>query len=980
MAWIEQLLSHGAVAEIAPAKGKNVARGFVRGIIATALGSLVGFSTSAAFAAPPAPNELPAGGQVAQGQAYINTSGSTMSVSQSSGKAVINWQTFNIGQNARVNFNQPDSSSITMNRVLSADPSSIYGRLTSNGQIFLLNPSGILFGLTARVNVGALVASTLSLNDTDFMNGIYGFYNSGNAGSVINQGNITAKEGGYIAMLAPQVLNQGIIFARMGTVAIAAGDRVTIDFNGDGLINFTVDKGTVNALIDNRNLVQADGGQVIMSAKAAGNLASAVVNNEGIIQAQTIEDNKGVIKLLGDMQSGTVQVSGTLDASAPNGGDGGVIETSAAKVHTADTARITTFAPHGNTGTWLIDPDGYTIGIDISGATLSSQLTGTNITIASISGSGFDGNINVNDTVSWSANKLTLTATNDINIHTAMAASGSASLDLEPASHKVNVGFNTDGTFKGRVDFTGTGVLTINGNIYTVINSLPSGGIPGNGYYALGSNLDASATSGWNAGAGFAPVGNFGIIFDGLGHTINSLYINRSSADDVGLFSYITGATIRNVGLTGVNITGGNHVGGLVGSNNGGTIINSYVTGSVNGSTYVGGLVGYNNTGTVSNSYSTGNVTGSRNDGNYGYYGGVGGLVGFNDFGTISNSYSIDTVIEHGSNEAGGLVGYNLSGSISNSYATGSVSGDSPLGGLAGLNVSGTISNSYATGRVSGSRYVGGLAGYNTNGTISNSFATGRVSGSSYVGGLAGYNDNNITASFWNTTSNPGLADNGLGAGLTSAQMQTLSTFVSAGWDIDNTGGTSKVWRIYDGYTYPLLRSFLTQAPITVATNVTRTYDGTAFSSNSGVDYIYYGGTAVGALNPGVYTLAVYSDQQGYDLTGIRTGTLNIIPVPTPTQDAAATPISVPLSATLDAGLLYNITQRSQTNNNQAFTPQEGSDTQYSSGVTGSTGNMGRISLLGGLITITPDLASTSMQDSGDSGEVVSSEGGNTSR
>ncbi len=753
-----------------------------------------------AFAAPTAPNALPTGGQVAAGSASINTSGSTMNINQSSQKAAINWQTFNIGQNAWVSFNQPNSSSIALNRVLSGDPSSIYGKMTANGQVFLLNPAGIIFGRSASVNVGGLVASTLNLNDSDFMNGDYNFYNAGGAGRIVNRGNITANDAGYIALLAPQVINKGIISARMGTVAIAAGDKVSLDFNGDGLINFTVNQGTVNALIKNKNLVEADGGQVIMSAKAADSLSSAVVNNEGVIQAQTIGNKNGVIMLMADMQNGAVKVSGTLDASAPNGGDGGSIETSAATVNIADNARITTLAPYGKNGTWLIDPTNFTIvsgsaGQTTSGigaSTLQSALGSGNISIqTSGTANGSDlGDIDVNANVAWNANKLTLTATNDVDINAVMTAGGTASLDLEPGSHNVNVGFNSNGSFMGQVNFpgrSGTGFLTINGNSYTVINSLGAAGsttgadlqgMQGNlsGYYALGVNIDASATSTWNSSAGFVPIGTatpFTGVFDGLGNTISNLTINLPATSYVGFSGWNVG-TISNVGLTNVNITGLNSVGGLAGFNTG-TISNSYSTGAVsatniNQSGSIGGLAGYNNGGII-NSYSTSTVSANGDSGDSGgYY--VGGLVGFNDSsGSISNTNStgaVSTVNSGGGNSVGGLVGYNK-GSIRGSSSSSTVSttgGGNSVGAAVGSSIaglSGSISfmeNSTLTvSSAAGGNNAGGLVGYNS-GSISSSYSTGSVNatgGGNNVGGLAGFSFSNAplsNSSFYVSTAN----------------------------------------------------------------------------------------------------------------------------------------------------------------------------------------------------------------------------------
>ena len=150
-----------------------------------------------------------------------------------------------------------------------------------------------------------------------------------------------------MALLGANVSNEGVISARLGTVALAAGNAITLDVAGDGLLNVTVNQGAVNALVQNGGLIQADGGQVLLTAQAAGNLLQSAVNNTGVIQAQTIENHNGTIKLLGDMQSGTVNVGGTLDASAPNGGNGGFIETSAAHVKLADNAIVTTRAAQG---------------------------------------------------------------------------------------------------------------------------------------------------------------------------------------------------------------------------------------------------------------------------------------------------------------------------------------------------------------------------------------------------------------------------------------------------------------------------------------------------------------------------------------------------------------------------------------------------------------------------------------------------------
>ena len=272
-------------------------------------------------------------------------------------------------------------------------------------------------------------------------------------------------------------------------------------------------------------------------------------------------------------------------------------------------------------------------------------------------------------------------------------------------------------------------------------------------------------------------------IFDGAGHKIINLTINTSGAGNsyLGLFGYVANdGEIKNLGIENFSITGGD---------------SSY---------YLGGLVG-NSNGSISNCYSTGSVSG---------YSGVGGLVGYNDSsGSISNCYSTGSVVASYSMNIGGLVGLSSSG-ISNCYSTGSVivSSSSQVGGLVGTNSGYNISNCYSTSSVSGgsdSYHVGGLVGDN-DGNISNCYSTGSVSGYLLIGGLVGANANYgsiVVSSFWDINTS-GQTTSASGTGMTTEQMQTLSTFTSAGWDFTNetANGTSDYWRMcVDGVDYPRL-------------------------------------------------------------------------------------------------------------------------------------------------------------------------------
>lgn len=266
---------------------------------------------------------LPTDGQVVNGNATISqTDPVSMHIQQASQKVILNWQGFGIGEGETVQFSQPGVSSVALNRVLGNDPSHILGQLSANGQVFLINPNGVLFGPKASVDVGGLVASTLTIRDEDFLAGTYRFTQAEGAGDVVNDGTIAAAEGGYVSLLGPHVINNGVISARLGTVALGAGESVTLDFSGDDLIGFSVDEAAVDAYVANHNLIKADGGRVLLSAHAANGLLNTVLNVDGVIEATSISEHNGVVVLDGGSE-GVVRVSGTLDASGKDAREAG---------------------------------------------------------------------------------------------------------------------------------------------------------------------------------------------------------------------------------------------------------------------------------------------------------------------------------------------------------------------------------------------------------------------------------------------------------------------------------------------------------------------------------------------------------------------------------------------------------------------------------------------------------------------------------
>ena len=277
-----------------------------------------------------------------------------------------------------------------------------------------------------------------------------------------------------------------------------------------------------------------------------------------------------------------------------------------------------------------------------------------------------------------------------------------------------------------------------------------------------------------NQGRGWEPIGiwpnPFRGSFDGQGFEIRDLFIDREGEDHVGLFSFVeTGAIIVSVALINADVTGEMYVGALVGHAHHGSLSNCYSTGNVAGDTHVGGLVGESG-GTVSNSYSAVNVSGSF--------------------------------------EVGGLIGQNH-GTVNRSYSTGSATGHEYVGGLVGWNHEGTVSNSYSSARVDGESLVGGLVGHNR-GSVSNCHSTGSVTGLENVGGLVGRNyEGTVSNSFWDIETS-GQATSAGGTGKTSAEMQDITTFSGATWNViavanPSMRNTSYIWNIVDDETYLFL-------------------------------------------------------------------------------------------------------------------------------------------------------------------------------
>lgn len=330
--------------------------------------------------------ELPTGESGLSGIGGIVRDGNTMTINQTSRGARLNWETFSIGNANTVRFVQPDAGSVALNRVLGDSASSILGRLEANGRVFLVNPNGVLFGGSAVVDVGGLVASTLAISDDQFQQGLesgqFDFFAGGEtAANIINLGTLTARAGGTIALLGGFVGNAGSVTADGGTVALASSREVTLDFFGDGLTQVSIGLGSDDGGIINAGLLQADGGSVQLRTQTYdGDIGSAsgFLQHLGIIRARTLGQRGGSIVLdsgagnttLGFIE-GSDDIGSVLDATGSAAGQrGGSISVTGNNVQVGGLS-----SPGGQPcgsvpGCTLIDASGHSGGGDI---TLASQ-------------------------------------------------------------------------------------------------------------------------------------------------------------------------------------------------------------------------------------------------------------------------------------------------------------------------------------------------------------------------------------------------------------------------------------------------------------------------------------------------------------------------------------------------------------------------------------------------------------------------------
>ena len=468
---------------------------------------------------------MPQGEVIRSGKGEVTRQDKDMTVNQDSKRLAIDWAGFDIANDERVTFRQPDRDSVALNRVVGDAASVIDGALSGNGHVYVINPNGVLFGKNASVDVGSLVASTARISDRDMTNfagadGITMAIPEDSSAKVINAGTIRA-EGGLVVLHAAEVENSGTITNPEGTTALAAARNLSLSADTAGKINFTVDGALAKAKALNSGMLKADGGYLVMTARSAGDVMSTVVNNTGTMEAKTLRQNEKGEILLDGGDNGVVELSGTIDASGMEAGqsagsikaigaethvkdganllakgnvDGGLIETSGDYLEISDKANIDAAGETGKAGEWLLDPTNvvindtgssevqsennrYTNGTTyIKTSSIVNVLKSNNVKIQAIDRDYGNADITLDsalkvDQTTTGRNTLTLESQGDVNINAAINATSPLNVVLNADS---------DGNDKGGVNInadirTGGGSLTTGANGATFFGSTQEG-------------------------------------------------------------------------------------------------------------------------------------------------------------------------------------------------------------------------------------------------------------------------------------------------------------------------------------------------------------------------------------------------------------------------------------------------------------------------------------------------------------------------
>lgn len=770
--------------------------------------------------ADPAPKAIPVLNNIASGTAIITANSSTgrLTVDQSSAKLIANWQSFNVGDVARVTFNQPDANSIALNRIAATAPSEIFGKVLANGKLILVNPAGMTIGINGQISASSVVASSMNISDANFNNEVW-LYERGTATGAIDNRGIILSNDGNTSILAPAIYNSGTIRAKSGNTVLANGNRITLD-NTSAVLNQV---SGITSYIQSTGILRADRllttkGKVYLIGDRAR--AASQVQLEGALTAISADIKGRTVTISGNLDSiantslnavNNINIDGTFNmlsnnrmlslTHGTNAGEGyffglnGKVNLSGLnstfRVNSDYYTVIKTLGELQGIGANATTLAGlYVIGLDIDASSTAStvfnpigssdvnafngvldglghrinQLTINKPTIDGIGLFGYSNNATLRNIYLQDA---AITGKNYVGGLVAVARSS------EDSSHFVNN--HVSGSVTGRN--TVGGLIGFNPNSFAITT--------------LDGNITNATVSGYS---------NVGGLIGQTDENDSSIFLKHNSVSGVTQVSNVAAESKLNIGGL---------VGMLnVGSNSSVNVTDNMVSGTVSSprvSSYVGGAIGQ----IAANSFSdssfvtldmvnaAGNVTATSNS-NY-----VGGLVGginvidanqilLQDSSSLGNVSAGDSV--------GGLVGgVSVTGSgfasqivLDNVFASGNVAGASNIGGLVGQSTSygdganvAIRNNSYAAGQVSGNNRIGGLVGsyavyYNGEHSITASHATGAVVGtgsnSTEIGGLVGrsesyYGLTNLTDSSYATGDVSGANNVG---GLVGSQVSSV--------------------------------------------------------------------------------------------------------------------------------------------------------------------------------------------------------------
>ena len=403
------------------------------------------------------PTTTPQGGVVVGGSATITQGAASTTINQSSQLTAINWRSFNVGSAASVQFNQPSSSAIALNRVVTPEPSVIAGKINANGQIVLVNQSGVVFTKGSQVNAESIVVSTSNVATKDFMAGKLVFSGAPNPGAkIINNGALTARQAGLVGLVAPQVANNGVITAQLGRVVLAGASAFTLDLYGDRLVSLDVTQAVravdvggklVPALVTNSGLILADGGKVTLTARDADALVTQLINAGGTIRANTVGANTGTISIQG--VGGDIQIAGNLLAQGTQAGSkGGAVE--ALTTGTVSVAPGAVINAAGNAGGGVV-----ALGTDLQRATAGAADTAAPRAAAVVVAAGAV--VKADATGSGNGGRVTLLSSRATNFAGAISAQG-----------------GSQGGNGGMVEISSDGVISLGGTVVdTALNGQP---------------------------------------------------------------------------------------------------------------------------------------------------------------------------------------------------------------------------------------------------------------------------------------------------------------------------------------------------------------------------------------------------------------------------------------------------------------------------------------------------------------------------